>query len=380
MGVGESHVRAEIVTNQATIAKNLNATLEALEGMADSEMANDPVGPELAEVKVAIPERKVEVAISEPAVSAFEGRCIKTKGFGQAGTILPLWGNRVAIGILGGGMFLWSPEWVATRHLGFHTGGIRGLTEFQDGRLVSVGLDGRLKIWDGSQTYQPDEITAVSKAFAVNNRQLICIKDTYEVLLWSMGPEHTWTSRQLVSGGFGAMAIVPLGPTRIAILGCVGRPWIWDMESQEARQHHNAVWDIVPLADGRIVTYGPGHVMQTWDATLTTCLATATLNAIPPHGSLLLNLLPEIAHAGMTPVDLYHASGCTATVHSSGAIIAFDSSERNKLLTWRRGSRVPFTRHYGSRLEPNSQFGSVITISDGRIVTLSITGRLCLFE
>ncbi|MFD1914233.1 c-type cytochrome [Halodurantibacterium flavum] len=154
----------------------------------------------------------------------------------------------------------------APRQQGGHDGQVTGLARLPDGRLVSVGADLRLVVWDGGAPAasiglpaQPNDLAMAGDVAAVvfADGALRLVSPLDGVLR-----ERFLADRPLIA--------VAAAEGRLAVAAIEGTVWVLDAEGQDPplsiAPGQGPVWSLA-LAGGELFTGGGDGIVRRWDAT-----------------------------------------------------------------------------------------------------------------
>lgn len=196
------------------------------------------------------------------------------KGGTRALTVLP--DGRMVSGGMDGWIRIWNlasgaPERV---DLGRHDGDVTSVAVLPDGRLISSGMDGRVLVWDPAASSaepvklggQYDVVLAIAVA---PGGQVVAGGRDGRVLMWPAARPGTKPAELGRHGGaVHAVAVLPGG--QVVSGGRDRCVRVWDLASPPSRpgelgRHGGAVHALAVLAGGRVVSAGDDGRILTWD-------------------------------------------------------------------------------------------------------------------
>ncbi len=172
------------------------------------------------------------------------------------------------------------PQWTTRRasralslELGSHGGRVRAIAVLPDGRVVSGGDDGRVRVWDPAAVASPVELIGhrgiVRAVAALPDGRVVSAGDDRRVLLWD---PDTVGAPVVELGRHGrmvwALAVLPDG--RVVSGGDDWRVLLWDSRKVGATPvglngHRSSVRAVAALPDGRVVSAGDDRRVLLWD-------------------------------------------------------------------------------------------------------------------
>ena len=197
---------------------------------------------------------------------------------------------------------VWDPTGVAGLiELAGHRGIVRAVAALPDGRVASAGDDRQILLWDLNAVNAPVELGRhgrVVRALAVlRDGRVVSAGDDWRVLLWDPGKLNAAPVR--LGGHRGsvrAVAVLPDG--RVASAGDDRRVYVWNTDTvdffpEEIGGHRCVVRSLTVLRDGRVVSGGVDGRIRMWNP------ATAVVRYRWPSGALAKGSLAGLAlHRG----------------------------------------------------------------------------------
>ena len=160
------------------------------------------------------------------------------------------------------------PVWTTRRsrppllEVGGHDGGVSAVAVLPDGRVVTGGGDGRVRLWDPQQPGRPTELGghdgAVRGAAVLPDGRVVTGGVDRRVRLWD--PQQPGLATELGGHDDGVSAVAGLPDGRVVTGGVDRRVRLWDPQQPgrptELGGHDGAVRGAAVLPDGRVVTGG----------------------------------------------------------------------------------------------------------------------------
>jgi hypothetical protein len=172
--------------------------------------------------------------------------------------------GRVISGGSDGRVRLWDPAAAGTApiELGNHYAPVTAVAAFSDGRVVSGGEDRRVLVWDPATPGAPpvelgrcsEEVTAVA---ALGDGRVVSGDGDGRVLVWD--PAATPGTPPVELGHRSARAMAAFGDRRVVSGGSDGRVLVWDAAAPgappvELGSHDGRAFAVAVLGDGRVVS------------------------------------------------------------------------------------------------------------------------------
>ena len=296
---GVDSVLAALRTARSAAAadEGVSAMLALVRGQAHHLRPPDPVSQpgyvlrqlclqaaELADERLALDTRTRLLALADPGpVPLWSTRRSSQAPSAELGSNDgPVWAmavlpdGRVVTGGDDGRVRVWDPATAgaAPLELGSHDGRVRAVAVLPDGRVVTGGDDGRVRVWDpaaaGAAPLELDRHDGPVSAVAVlPDGRVVTGGDDGRVLVWdpaTPGAGPVELGRH--DGPVRAVAVLPDG--RVVTGGDDGRVRVWDPAAPgaapvELGRHDGWVRAVAVLPDGRVVTGGDDGRVRVWD-------------------------------------------------------------------------------------------------------------------
>lgn len=153
-----------------------------------------------------------------------------------------------------------------------HTGAVKALAMMNDGRLVSAGNDGSIRVWDVDGNQPSRELGRhAERVFALcvlRDGRLVSASDDHRtVRIWDANGDRP---PRVLGGHTGRVfALCVLRDGRLASARGDGTIRIWDVDSDqspdELGRHANGVLSLCELTDGRLASAGYHGSIRVWD-------------------------------------------------------------------------------------------------------------------
>ncbi len=168
-----------------------------------------------------------------------------------------------------GTITLWPKEGAGETEVLTHGSGVWSLTVLADGRLVSGGYDGNIKIWPKEGTGGPEEVyrdaTIVTSLVAMVDGQLAGGDLNGTITLWPK--KGTSKAEILTHGSTGVWSLAALPDGRLASGGEDGNIKIWAKPGTgepAALSHPGIISSLAVLPGGRLASGGFGSNIKLW--------------------------------------------------------------------------------------------------------------------
>ena len=297
------------------------------------------------------------------------------------------------------------PRWTSRRaspallaEFGRHSGGVEALAALPDGRVVSGGADGSIRLWDpAAPAASPIDLGShdgsVAAVAVLPDGRVVSGGADRSIRLWDpAAPAASPIDLGSHDGSVAAVAVLPDG--RVVSGGADGSIRLWDPAAPAASpidlgSHDGSVAAVAVLPDGRVVSGGADGSIRLWDPAAP---AASPIDLGSHDGMVALAALPDgrvvsggggrvriwdPAALGATPIDLgsHDDSAAAVAVLPDGRVVSGGGDGRVRVWTPVAPSAGP--ADLGSHAGPAR---GVAVLPSGGVVSGGADGSIRLWD